>query len=221
MWWRALPGGASGAEHGAALNELREEYDLIVARSADLWQPVPVLEVDGHKGHSSSVVLAATTSTPPRVRLSADLLSTPPVDRAWSMAHELGHVLRHQNGERPAGAPVFLAGAGVLGAGAVACVFTAGAAVLHSAGFIAGVLAAGALGQVGGLWLVLLVLMRREESATDAVAAAVFGEVLTPAGVERLCRYEGALSRYVPTLLRSHPRPKARRAAGLVALDHR
>lgn len=66
-----------------------------------------------------------------------------------------------------------------------------------------------------GMWLVLIGLVRREETAIDATAARVFGEVLTVAGVERIRHNKGALSRCVPTLLRSHPDPAARRRAGL------
>src|SRR5674536_392745 len=47
----------------------------------------------------------------------------------------------------------------------------------------------------------------REKMAADAVAAAVFGEVLTAADVQRLRSREGALARFVPTLLRTHSHP--------------
>jgi len=57
----------------------------------------------------------------------------------------------------------------------------------------------------------------REKMAADAVAAAVFGEVLTAADVQRLRRREGALARFVPTLLRTHSHPSARHWAGLAA----
>ena len=50
-------------------------------------------------------------------------------------------------------------------------------------------------------------LVRCEEIATDATAAAVFAEVLSAAGVERIRRNEGALSRYLPTGIRSHRTP--------------
>ncbi len=221
MWRRGF-GGDRRTHLSVVPEDLREQYDQIVSRAAALRPPAPELEVAGAERHSSRVVLAATGEPPtPRVRLSADLLGVPPVDRAWSIAHELGHVLRRQEGARPAGAAVFLVIAAVLAFGAVVCVFGAGWAMLHSPGSLAGGLAAAALLQVGGLWLVLLALLRREESATDAVAAVVFGEVLTLAGVERLRRREGALSRYVPTVLRSHPHPSARRCAGLAALTHR
>jgi len=55
---------------------------------------------------------------------------------------------------------------------------------------------------------------RREEVATDATAAAVFGEVLSTAGVRRLRRREGIPARLLPSLLRSHPHPGSRRRAG-------
>jgi hypothetical protein len=41
--------------------------------------------------------------------------------------------------------------------------------------------------------------------------------VLTVAGVERLHRIEGLLTRHLPTFLRSHPHAAARRQAGLTA----
>lgn len=65
--------------------------------------------------------------------------------------------------------------------------------------------------------MVLIGLIRQEEIATDTTAAQVFGEVLTVAGVQRIRRNEGALSRYVPTLLRSHRDPAAGRRAGLAS----
>ena len=71
---------------------------------------------------------------------------------------------------------------------------------------------------VGALWLMLIALIRREEAAADVTAAAVFGEVLTIAGVERLRRGEGALARYVPSVLREHTHPNARRRAGLATI---
>lgn len=63
----------------------------------------------------------------------------------------------------------------------------------------------------------LISLTRREETAAEVTATRVFGEVLTVAGVQRIRRNEGALSRYVPALLRSHPDPAARRRAGLAS----
>jgi hypothetical protein len=190
MWRRGLGANRCGSL-SAVPDDLREQYDQIVSRAAALRPPGPVLEVAGEPCHSSRVVLAASgESATPRVRLSADLLGTPPANRAWSIAYELGHILFRQEGARPAGAPVFLVIAAVLATGAVVCVFGAGWAMSHSPGSLAGGLAAAALLQVGGLWLVWLALLRREEAATDAVAAVVFGEVLTPAGVERLCRRE-------------------------------
>ena len=71
---------------------------------------------------------------------------------------------------------------------------------------------------VGALWLMLVALIRREETAADVTAAAVFGAVLTIAGVERLRRGEGALVRYMPNVLREHTHPNARRRAGLATI---
>jgi hypothetical protein len=219
---RGRLGGNRSANLARVPDDLREQYNQIVGRADALGQSVPVLEVAAGLGHSSRVILAATgETTTPRVRLSADLLCTPPVDRAWSIAHELGHVLRRQDGARPPGASAFLAVAAVLATGAVVCVVGVGWAMLRNSGPLAGALAAASLLQVGGLWLVLLALLRREETATDTAAAVIFGEVLTPAGVERLRRREGALSRYVPTLLRSHPHPSSRRRTGLDARSAR
>ena len=108
-------------------------------------------------------------------------------------------------------------------AGCVAALLTAAYAAVSGAGPDVGLLLALAALGAFGMWMVLISLVRREETATDATAAQVFGEVLTVAGVERIRRNEGALSRYVPTLLRSHPDPAARRRAGLASrpdLDH-
>lgn len=57
---------------------------------------------------------------------------------------------------------------------------------------------------------------RRNESEADALAATVFGEVMTQECVKHTLHAEG-LSTYLPLALRSHPRPDARRQDALLA----
>ena len=202
-------------------DQLRAEFQQIAARAAAAGRPlrpVPTLEVAAHSRHGSRVILGPPGGPDlPRVRLGLDLLDTPPADRAWTIAHELSHVLRRQEGARPGVSAGLLVGAAATGALSIAAVLAAGYSALLGDDRYAGPLFVLAVAGVAGLWLVLNALIRREETETDATAAAVFGEVLTAAGVERVRRNEGALSRYVPTLLRSHPHPAARRRAGLAS----
>lgn len=200
---------------------LRVQYQQIAVRAAAAGRPlhpVPMLEVAAHAKHGSRAIVGPTGGAEvPRVRLSMELLDIAAPDRAWTIAHELSHVLRRQEGARLELTRVPLITAALLGAVAAAAVLAAGYSALLGSGSYIGLLFALAGVGVLGMWLVLVWLIRREETATDATAAAVFGEVLTAAGVERVRRDEGALSRYVPTVLRSHPHPAARRRAGLAA----
>ena len=63
--------------------------------------------------------------------------------------------------------------------------------------------------------LVIATRIRREEAGADALAAAVFQEVLSETGVKRIRRDEGLGWRWCPTVARTHPHPAARRQAGL------
>lgn len=210
------------ARGGDVPAELRAEVEQIARRAAAAGrplEPIPTLEIATHPRHGSRAFSPRGGVPPPRVCLGLDLLDAAPADRAWTIAHELAHVLRRQEGTRLEFTRRLVTAGALLGALAVAAVLVAGYLVLFSPGRYIGLLLALALGIVGvtGMWLVLVALIRREETETDAAAATVFGEVLTPAGVERIRRNEGRLSRYVPTVLRSHPHPAARRRAGLAA----
>jgi len=99
--------------------ELREQYEQIAARAAAAGRaldPTPVLEIATRARHDSRVFLGtAGAAGPVRVRLSRDLVTAVPAERAWTIAHELGHALRHQEGARlqmPAG---LLAGSALAG----------------------------------------------------------------------------------------------------------
>lgn len=144
-----------------------------------------------------------------------DLLAAAREDRAWTIAHELSHVLRRQEGTRLEFTRGPLALAAVLLAVAVGAVFLAGISLVRSGGADIGLLLGTAAVSAVGMYFVNVTFVWREEIATDATAAAVFGEVLSAAGVARVRRNEGALSRYFPTVIRSHPHPAARRRAGL------
>jgi Zn-dependent protease with chaperone function len=192
--------------------DLQAQYEAIVSRATTAGRPlrpVPLLEASPSTRRASRV---AGTRAAPRVQLSRDLLEADPADRAFVIAHELSHVLRWQCGERVDGRPVLPVASGLAGAGVGGVI-----GVLLGPPSLAGLFAAIALAGVAGMWLVLLAVIRREEAAADVTAATVFREVLSAAGVSRLRRGEGWGSRFVPTLLRSHPHPQARRRAGQAA----
>jgi Zn-dependent protease with chaperone function len=202
--------------------QLRAEYEQIAARAAAAGRPlrpVPLLELTADARHGSRAILGPPGGADlPRVRLSVNVLTTAPAERAWTIAHELSHVLHRQEGARPGRTTVFLLGAAGIAGGTVAAVLGAVYSVLLGSGVDVGPLLTLALLGVGALWLMLVALIRREETAADVTAAAVFGEVLTIAGVERLRGGEGALARYVPNVLREHTHPNDRRRAGLAAI---
>jgi len=186
------------------------------ARHGTPLDPLPELEIARRARHGSRVRLGAR-GRPPRLCLAPDLLDLAPADRAWTIAHELTHVLRRQEGTRQELARGLLTTAGLLAVLAVSAVLAAGYLVLSGSARHVGLPFAIGVASVAGMWLVFLSLLRREETETDAAAAEVFGEVLTVAGVERLRRIEGLLTRHLPTFLRSHPPAAARRQAGLTA----
>lgn len=200
-------------------DQLRGEIGQIAARAAAAGRPLgpaPMVKVAGRGGHSSRVVMGPPgIDRRPRVLLGLDLLDLAPVERAWTFAHELSHVLRRQEGTRLQDTRGPLLVAVLLAASSVAALLYAGYLAVSRGDPDVGLFLALAMLGAAGMALLLLTLQRREETETDATAAAVFGEVLTPGGVDRIRRDEGALSRWVPTLLRSHPHPAARRRAGL------
>lgn len=201
--------------------ELREQYEQIAARAAGAGRaldPTPVLEIATRARHDSRVFLGTAGSAGPvRVRLSRELVTTAPAERAWTIAHELGHALRHQEGARLEMPTRLLAGSALAGTASAAGVLAAFYAALHGAGAAVDLLFA--LSMLGAVVMVATIatVTRREEVATDATAAAVFGEVLSTAGVRRLRRREGIPGALLPTVLRSHPRPGSRRRAGHAA----
>lgn len=200
-------------------DQLRVEFERIASRAAAAGRPldpVPVLEVAARSSHGSRSFVGPSGSTEPaRVQLGLDLLETAPADRAWTIAHELSHVLRRQEGTRLEYTHGPLTLAAVLLVVSVSAVLLAVLSLLRGAGGDVGLPFGVAAVSAVGMYFVNVTLERREEIATDATAAEVFAEVLSVAGVERVRRNEGALSRYLPTVIRSHPHPAARRRAGL------
>jgi Zn-dependent protease with chaperone function len=199
--------------------ELRAEVEQIARRAAAAGRPLdpmPALEMATRPRYGSRVFLGpADGSQLPRLRLGLDLLDVDPADRAWAIAHELAHVLRRQEGIRLEFTRRRVTAGALFGALAVVAVLTAGYGALFGSGRYVGLLLILGLVGAAGMWLVLMALIRQEETETDVTATDVFGEVLTPAGVERIQRNEGRLSRYVPTVLRTHPHPATRRRARL------
>ena len=204
-------------------DDLLEQFTDIVDRATAAGRPLhprPRLEVaDGRRERSRAVTRAGEA---PRVRVQRDLPARPPQARAWTLAHETAHVLRAQEGARPPQRGL-TALAGVLAVVAVVAVavgaygeLLAGWTGTTTQWLLPAVAGITALGMI----MILTALVRREEVATDEVAAVIFGEVLSPDGVQRLLHAEGGLwLRWLPTLLRTHPRPAARRRAGLRARD--
>lgn len=194
--------------------DLHAEIAQISSRAAAAGRPlraVPTIELG--EGPRSRVV---SVEHPARIQLSRELLQIPADERAWTIAHELSHVLRHQersrapHSRRLAAAGLLLAGLSAAGVAAVAWWLLAdGPSDLRNIGAIVGWLA------VVALWLVYLTMQRREEAECDRTAAEVFGEILSPAGVIRLQHTEGRGSALVPTWLRSHAHPRDRRRIGL------
>ena len=207
------------ARGGDVPDELRAEVEQIARRAArhgTPLNPMPELEIAQRTRHGSRARLGAR-DRPPRLYLDPGLLDLAPADRAWTIAHELAHVLRRQEGTRQELARGLLTTAGLLAVLAVGAVLAAGYLVLSGSARHVDLPFAVGVASVAGMWLLFISLLRREETETDAAAAEVFGEVLTAAGVERLRRIEGLLTRHLPTFLRSHPRAAARRQAGLTA----
>ena len=215
-------GGRSGSGRDVP-PALLEQFERIAARAADAGRPldpVPLLEVAAGARRGSRAY-PGSGGDGPRVRLSQDLLDVAPAERAWTIAHELSHVLHRQEGLRPGAAPRLLVGIGVLAVASVGSALGGRQALLRGSPRRGDLLFAVAAGGAFGLWLAAVAAIRREEDAADATAAVVFGEVLGTAGVERLLALEGALARRVPTLLRDHSHPVARRRAGLAAQGSR
>ena len=198
---------------------LRQEFETIAARAAEGGRPllpVPTLEIATHDKQTSRAFTGPAGSTDaPRVRLARDLLDTSSEDRAWTIAHELSHVLRAQEGSRSEYTHARLTAMGALLALSVGALVFAGYAGLVGAGPNVGLLFVLALLSGVAMCVAAFEVIRREETAADATAAEVFGEVLTVAGVERLRRKEGAFAELPLAALRTHPRPSDRRRAGL------
>ncbi len=179
------------------------EFDELVDRAANvgrvLWDR-PLLEAAQRRTQGCKA-MPRPEGEVTRIRLSHEVLALPTAERRWTLAHELAHVLRYQAGEHighsrfQAAVLVVLAAlwlnCGVLlllrnAAGQPFLPVSAAALVLMLVVAATGV-------------LVLTAPIRAEEAATDQLAAAVLGEVLTPAGVERLRRHE-RIGRLVPSV---------------------
>jgi len=211
---------ADGAP-AAVQSVVRAHVDDLLDRAAAAGhrlEPRPVVEVLPGRGHSSS--RPATSREAAAVLVGRDLLDAPPAVQRWGLAHEVAHLL-----------PSPATARGHLGPwlGTVAAVATLVAAAAAVASAVALATAPGVapmppwlpLVSVAGvvvLWLVLQRMRRQLETAVDVATAAVFGLVLPPEGVQWLTTAEGTVSRRLPVLLRTHPRPAARRRTGLDTL---
>jgi len=199
--------------------ELRAQYEDLAARAATLGRalrPVPIVEIATSSTEDNHFWPGSIHGTrPPRIRLSQDLPSMPAHDRGFSMAHELSHALSFQEKARRLQIQdrIFLIGI------AVAVLAGVAEAALHISrvGIPVVSVALGllAFASLGVTILITLAVTRREEAATDVMAATVFGEALTEAGMRRLERREGASLQRRWRWFRTHPLPPTRRASGL------
>lgn len=109
---------------------LRAEVAEIAARAAAAGRPLdalPVLEVAACRRQGSAAFIGRSgRREPARVRLAIKLLSQAPTERAWTIAHELSHVLRAQEGTRVRPSRARLVAGAVLIAAAVLGLATAG-----------------------------------------------------------------------------------------------
>lgn len=187
---------------------LRAQFIALTLRahsSGRPLDPLPTLQLGPHNGAWFAV------GGGPVVQLVTSIADIAEVERAFPMAHELSHVLRIQEHQRPRWP------AAAVVAVPLAVLLAIAAAVLPVATGATWPLAL-TVPALAVLWLLRLALQRSEEGATDATAAVVFGEVLTPAGVRRVALEEGRFSRWVPAVIRSHDKPGRRRQRGLQAV---
>ena len=218
--WRSHPPVASEPVPADLQVQFDQLLNLAAARGSGL-NPGPHLEIDASRPDAAE----STGGASPVVRLGTRTAGLPPADRGFLLAHELSHIRRQQRGL----VPPFPRAA--FGAWSLVMLAVWEGVILVSAGWAP----RGGLGVALAWWAVRLALMlgaaawgllgvvcsysRREEAAVDHLTAVLFGEVLTVDGVERLTGLEERLNRALPDRLRSHPRPAARRAAGLRAID--
>jgi len=232
-----------GSPAGEVPAELREQYEQIAARAAAAGRaldPTPVLEIATRARHDSRVFLgAAGAAGPVRVRLSRELVTAVPAERAWTIAHELGHALRHQEGARLQMPTRLLAGSALAGTASAAGVLAAVYAALHGSGAAVDLLFA--FSMLGAVVMVAAIatVTRRDrrcgvrggaQRGRCATATLPRGPRPSPArghraggqlGGQQQPRpgrdHAGAPGALLPTVLRSHPRPGSRRRAGQAA----
>lgn len=200
------------------------ELDHLIARARAHGHPVRVPPIaTAGRGRSRNHIGPWSEDEPRRIVLTSSTLVLPAAERRWVLAHELSHQLRddQRGGRYPeprwawpltVALLVLLIGS-ILGCGAIAL------GLLHPYKEVSAAVAVAAAVLMAAFLAVLTRWERAEETAVDHTAAEVFGAVLTPAGVRRLQRREGRLfGRLLPVPVRSHPRPAARRVAGLAVL---
>ena len=195
--------------------------DLLTQAAAAGYRLDPRPFVELRPEHEHSTALPSPVGRHSALWIGRDLLQAPPAVQRWGLAHEVAHLLPSSAGPRLHLGPWLGTVAAVAALVAVAAAVTSAAALATAPGpvpappwlpliSVAGVLV---------LWLVLQRMRRQLESAVDIATARVFGLVLPPDGVQWLTAAEGTISRHLPVLLRTHPRPGARRQTGLDALS--
>lgn len=196
----------------AAPASLVQEVEDLIAHGERLGYPVssrPEVRLG-----ASSRARWARGGQPARITVDARLLERSAADRRWVIGHELGHL---QPGTLRAGSvlqrALIVGGLAVLAV--TALVFVAVAVPLGWAAIPDGpAWNWGAFGIFSGLVIALAGLMghsRDTETACDRASALIYGQAMSQEHVDYLLHREGLLNRLVPTVFRTHPRPRRRR----------
>jgi hypothetical protein len=196
---------------------VQAEYDEIASRAEAAGRPLrpmPKLMIADGYTKAAAGLRGRRYAT---VCLSPNDLDDDPRYRAWGIAHELGHVWIAQRRRGP-------------GSTALRKLPAYALTVLGTTAFVVLSLAAASLGRWILLGMAIGTLVttvttgqviscaadRAEETEADEVAAVVFGEVLSPEGVEMVRREEESVQRK-PRIFWTHPLPAKRRRSGLAA----
>ena len=219
-----LTAGARGGGHGAGAvpavslpvpADLQQQFEQMLERAANRGaavHPPPQLRIDPDDPQLAESSFLFRRK--PLVELGMATVELPPRERAWTLAHELSHHWRYRHGlmrGQLLAATLLLATVPIVLVGLFALQMTEQGMLPKPAW--------AALGGVTFLSLPIIALVviarikRRDEAATDHLAALLFGEVPTEGDVQRLLEQEPAGPRWLHT----HPAPASRRQAALRA----
>lgn len=200
---------------GLVVRAGRDDLDVGVAVRRGANSDETCVDFAGNERSSAATILLG---------VSDSLL---PADRLRRvLAHELGHVIRRRDGVTHFGIPSRARRRVVVTVSvSYALVWLAVGLLVFSAVKDKPVTGVIVYLTLVGMFMITLALpaslRRDDERQTDALAARVFGAVLTVEDVVWLEKAEGRSARILPTVFRGHPRPAQRRTAGLEALSQR